>query len=100
MDLEIDWAFLPATLTAPPMNDDEFAAFCADHTELFFEVTADGVLIVMPPTSFDIGASNCRISSELGNWAEADGRGVVTASSTGFVLPNGAPVGRRSVDVL
>ena len=30
MDLVIDDVFLPATLSAPPMTDEEFAAFCAE----------------------------------------------------------------------
>ena len=32
------------------MTDDEFAAFCAEHPDLNFEMTADGELIVMAPT--------------------------------------------------
>jgi hypothetical protein len=42
MAFVLDDAFLPATLTAHPMTDDEFAAFCAEHPDLFFEMTADG----------------------------------------------------------
>ena len=32
------------------MTDEEFAQFCAEHPDLFFEMTAEGELIVMPPT--------------------------------------------------
>src|SRR5450432_2024865 len=46
----IDEAFLPATLTAHPMTDEEFAEFCGEHPDLFFEMTSEGELIVMPPT--------------------------------------------------
>ena len=95
MDLVIDDAFLPATLTAPPMTDEEFAAFCAEHPDLFFEMTAEGELIVMPPTYFSTGARNSGITAELFAWATRDRRGIATDSSTGFVLPNGA---RRSPD--
>ena len=91
----IDEAFLPATLTAPPMSDEEFAAFCAEHPDLFFEVSADGELIVRPPTFSFTGARNNQIGRQLGAWAEQDGRGIACDSSTGFVLPNGA---RRSPD--
>ncbi len=91
----IDEAFLPATLTAPPMSDEEFVAFCAEHPDLHFEMTAEGELIVMPPTHSDTGLSNSEISGELRNWAKKDRRGLVGDSSTGFVLPNGA---RRSPD--
>src|SRR5450432_1654744 len=95
MALVIDGAFLPATLTAPPMTDEEFAAFCAEHPDLFFEMTAEGDLVVMPPTRSLTGARNCQISGQLLIWALKDGRGIATDSSTGFVLANGA---RRSPD--
>ena len=91
----IDEAFLPATLTAPPMTDEEFAGFCSDHPDLQFEMTAEGELIVMAATFSLTGARNSRINRQLGNWADLDGRGVVNDSSTGYVLPNGA---RRSPD--
>jgi len=95
MAFVIDEAFLPATLTAQPMTDDEFAEFCAGHPDLFFEMTAEGELIVMPPTYSLTGARNARISGQLYVWAVQDGRGIATDSSTGFRLPNGA---RRSPD--
>jgi len=95
MALFIDDAFLPATLTAHPMTDEEFAAFCAEHPDLFFEMTAEGEIIVMPPTYSLTGARNHGVGFRLGIWAEQDGRGIVCDSSTGFVLPNGA---RRSPD--
>ena len=88
-------AFLPATLSSHPMTDEEFLAFCAEHPDLSFEMTADGELIVMPLTGLLTGARNMRISARLSIWAEQDGRGIATDSSTGFVLPNGA---RRAPD--
>jgi Uma2 family endonuclease len=95
MPFLVNDAYLPATLTAQPMTDEEFSAFCAEHPDLNFEMSADGELIVMPPTYSDTGASNSEIAGELHNWARKDRRGVVCDSSTGFVLPNGA---RRSPD--
>jgi Uma2 family endonuclease len=95
MAFVIDDAFLPATLTAHPMTDDEFAEFCAEHPDLFFEMTAEGEIIVMPPTYSLTGARNAEISVQLGTWAKQDARGIACDSSTGFVLPNGA---RRSPD--
>lgn len=91
----IDEAFLPATLTAQPMTDEEFAEFCGEHPDLFFEMTADGELIVMPPTFTLVGVRNVKILSQLHDWAHRDARGTATSSSGGFVLPNGA---RRSPD--
>jgi len=95
MAFVIDEAFLPATLSAHPMSDEEFAAFCAEHPDLFFEMTAEGEIIVMPPTHTATDARNAEIMAQLRNWARRDGRGVVTGSSGGWVLPNGA---RRSPD--
>ena len=71
--LEDTW--LPATLTAPPMTDDEFAAFCTEHSDLSFEMTASGELIVMPPTYTETGIRNIEISTQLQIWTRSDGRG-------------------------
>ncbi len=86
MKFMIDEAFLPATLTSPPMTDEQFAEFCAEHPELHFEMTATGEILIMPPTFFLTGARNNEISGQLRNWARVDGRGVATDSSTGSVL--------------
>jgi Uma2 family endonuclease len=95
MPFQIDDAYLPAILTVQPMTDEEFAALCAQHPDLNFEMTADGELIVMAPTYSDTSAGNSDIAVQLGTWAKKDGRGTCCDSSGGFVLPNGA---RRSPD--
>lgn len=95
MAFTIDEAFLPATLTAPPMTDEQFAEFCAEHPDLSFEVTAEGVMIGSPPKFSLTGTRNSKITKQLETWAEADARGVTSDSSTGCVLPSGA---RRSPD--
>jgi len=95
MELVIDDAFLPATLTAPPMTDEEFAAFCAEHPDLFFEVTAEGELIVMPPTYSDTGAQNFDVAGQLRDWAVKNRRGV----GCRFRAPEWRPaVARRFLD--
>jgi len=95
MALVIDDAYLPAVLNGHPMTDDEFAAFCAEHPDLEFEMTAQGEIIAMAPTHSFIGASNFEVAGELRAWARKDRSGIGFDSSTGFVLPNGA---RRSPD--
>ena len=95
MDLVIDQAFLPAILTAAPMTDDEFLAFCNDHPDLSFETTPDGELLVMPQTFTLTGARNSEITFQVQRWTRQDRRGVACDSSTGFVTPDGA---RRSPD--
>jgi len=71
-------------------------AFCQEHPDLNFEMTAEGELIVMAPTNPLTGSLNLRIGRYLDTWTEIDGRGIGYDSSTGFVLPNGA---RRSPDL-
>jgi Uma2 family endonuclease len=95
MAFVIDPAYLPATLTAPPMTDEEFAELCAEHPELDFEMSADGDLLVMAPVFTMTGVRNAELSAQLGNWADEGRRGLACGSSAGFVLPNGA---RRSAD--
>jgi len=95
MPLVIDEVWLPATITAPPMTDEQFADFCAENPDYFIEMTADGEILIMPPTHSLTGARNQKIGNQLETWAETDGRGTATDSSGGFVLPSGA---RRSPD--
>jgi len=42
MPFLIEDSFLPATLTAPPMTDQQFEDFWAEHPDLVFETTAAG----------------------------------------------------------
>ena len=49
----------------------------------------------MRPTCTLAGIRNSRITRQLDLWAERNGTGFATGSSTGFLLPNGA---RRSPD--
>jgi Uma2 family endonuclease len=69
----------------------QFEALAAANRDLKLERTADGELIVNPPTGGESGKRNFKISTQLGNWVEANlelGEGF--DSSTGFRLPNGA----------
>lgn len=72
------------------MTNDEFFALCQQNRDLRLERTAQGDIIVMPPTGFDTGIRNTSITGQLYNWAKKDGTGVACDSSTGFKLPNGA----------
>jgi Uma2 family endonuclease len=77
------------------MSDETFADFCAEHPDLFFETTAEGELLVMPPAASTMGTRTLEVAAQLGMWSRQDGRGIANDSSTGYVLPNGA---RRSPD--
>ncbi len=77
------------------MNDKEFEEFCRLNRDLRIEMTAEGDLIIMPPTGGRTGNRNSAINSQLYVWNEQGKTGVVFDSSTLFVLPNGA---KRSPD--
>ncbi len=72
------------------MTDEQFFLLCQLNRELRIERTAQGDLIVMPPTGWKTGSRNAEITMQFRAWAKQDGRGIATDSSTGFKLPNGA----------
>lgn len=71
-------------------TDDEFFELCEINRDLRLERTAEGDIIVMPPTGFETGDRNAEITTQARTWSKKDGRGVLVDSSTGFKLPNGA----------
>lgn len=72
------------------MTDDQFFQLCQNNQELRFERTANGDLIIMPPTGGETGNRNARITQQVMNWTDIDGTGIAFDSSTCFKLPNGA----------
>jgi Uma2 family endonuclease len=78
-----------------PLTDAQFYQICADNKDLRLELTAQGELIIIPPTGSLTGWRNARINYYLTARAEQDGTGLTFDSSTGFTLPNGA---KRSPD--
>ncbi|MDF5734127.1 MULTISPECIES: Uma2 family endonuclease [unclassified Nostoc] len=72
------------------LTDEQFFQLCQNNRDLRLERTAEGELIIMPPTGWESGNRNSRLTQRLGNWADADGTGLAFDSSTGFKLPNGA----------
>lgn len=78
------------------MSDDQFFELCRVNRDMRIEQTAEGDLLLMPPTGGRTGRRNSLLLTAFVNWEEKDGTGVVFDSSTGFILPNGA---KRSPDV-
>ena len=72
------------------LTDDQFFQLCQHNRDLRLERTAEGELIIMPPTGWESGNRNAKLTTRLENWAETDGTGLTFDSSTGFKLPNGA----------
>jgi Uma2 family endonuclease len=81
---------LPTTLKLY-VTQEQFEALAASNRQLRLERTAQGELIVNPPTGWETGKRNWSISGELYLWWRNTGEpGQAFDSSTGFILPNGA----------
>lgn len=72
------------------LTDEQFFQLCQNNRDLRLERTAEGELIVMPPTGWGSGNRNAKLTARVEHWADADGTGLAFDSSTGFKLPNGA----------
>lgn len=78
------------------LSPEEFYEFCRANSEWRIEQTAEGDLVIMPPTGGKTGIRNFKLIAQFGRWVEADQTGKGFDSSTIFVLPNGA---QRSPDL-
>jgi len=82
--------YLPKTIRLY-VTQKQFTALAATNRDLRLERTAQGELIVNPPTGWETGERNSSISGELYIWWRNAGEpGKIFESSTGFILPNGA----------
>lgn len=72
------------------MTDDQFFEFCQINRDWRIERTAQGDLVIMPPTRAETDERNFNLIVQLGNWVQRDDTGVGFGSSGGFTLPNGA----------
>ncbi|HEY9706842.1 MAG TPA: Uma2 family endonuclease [Oculatellaceae cyanobacterium] len=87
------------TLNIPPtvaLTDEQFFQLCMANEEWRMELTAEGELIIMPPTGGESGIRNSDLNADLVIWNRQTRLGFVFDSSTIFQLPNGA---KRSPDV-
>lgn len=72
------------------LTDDQFYDLCRANAELRFERTAEGDILIMPPTGTKTGKRNFTLNTLFGIRVMQDGTGVGFDSSTAFKLPNGA----------
>lgn len=72
------------------LTDEQLYEFSQLNRDLRIERTAEGGLLIMPPTGGETGDRNAEITMQLRLWAKRDGTGGTFDSSTGFRLPNGA----------
>ncbi len=78
------------------ISDKQFEKICRKNRDFKIEQTAEGELILMPPTLPDSGWSNTKLTKRTEIWSDFHKSGIVFDSSTYFTMPNGA---RRSPDV-
>ena len=78
------------TIVLPQLSDEQLFQLCQMNPDLRIERTAEGEIIIMPPTGGETGHRSAAVITQLTLWAWEDGTGVTFDSSTGFDLPNGA----------
>jgi Uma2 family endonuclease len=91
---------MPITATsliihALKLSDAQFEQIVRANPEWNFEQTAQGELVVVPPTGGTSGRKNSKLTAQLDNWSSSNGLGEAFDSNTLFVLPTGA---KRSPD--
>jgi Uma2 family endonuclease len=83
----------PVVLKLTPainLTDDQLFELCQLNRDWRIEYTAQGELIVMPPTGGETSNRNAEVTFQVQSWARHDQTGVAFDSSGGFKLPNGA----------
>ena len=73
-----------------PLTQDEYYEFCASNPDLRAELTAEGEIVIMPPTGGETSLRNNELARQLGNWARRDGRGRAFDSNIEYMLPDGS----------
>lgn len=77
-------------LPALELTNEQFYELCQANRDLRLERTANGELIIMPPTGGETGNRNIKIAFQLEAWSSQNNLGIAFDSSTAFKLPNGA----------
>jgi Uma2 family endonuclease len=74
---------------------EQFERVCEANPDRSFELTAQGVLVVMPPVGVESGNYESELLGDLVVWNRQTKSGKTFSSSTVFTLPNGS---KRSPD--
>lgn len=86
---EFGWPF-KLKVQRTKLTEEQFIVLCQENPELRLELSAQGELIIMPPTGSAGGWRSGEVFGSLRTWAKKDQTGLSFDSSTGFTLPNGA----------
>jgi Uma2 family endonuclease len=74
---------------------EQFERVCEANPDRSFELTAQGILVIMPPVGVESGNYESELGIDLGIWNRQTRLGKTFSSSTVFTLPNGS---KRSPD--
>jgi len=85
---------LPASFSAPGLSEEQFLALYEKYPDFFLEYTADGMVLIMPPTDPESAERVMEVGYQLKHWSRAQGGHAIGADGM-FYLPNGA---RRGPD--
>ncbi len=72
------------------LTDEQFFQLCLNNSDVRFERTALGRLIIMPPRDSTTSERNSELTYQIRNWNRKYKLGKSFDSSGGFKLPNGA----------
>jgi Uma2 family endonuclease len=72
------------------LDDEAYWELCAANPDIRFERTAQGEIVIVPPVGGEGNYRNVKVSTQLDNWADKDGRGKAFGPSVEFILPRGA----------
>lgn len=86
---EFGWPF-KLKVQRTQLTEEQFIVLCQENPELRLELSAEGELVIMPPTGSEGGWRSGEVFLSLGIWTKQDHTGLAFDSSTGFTLPNGA----------
>ncbi len=72
------------------LTDEQFFQLCLNNSDVRFERTASGRLIIMPPRDSTTSERNSELTYQITAWNRKNKLGKTFDSSSGFKLPNGA----------
>ena len=81
---------LVLNLGALELTDEQLLAISTANGDLQIELTADGELVIMPPTGEPSGWKENELAFQVTLWTRQAGTGLVFGAAAGFRLPNGA----------
>jgi Uma2 family endonuclease len=82
-------------LSTVKFTAEQFDRVCEANPDRSFELTAQGVLVIMPPVGVESGNYESELGIDLGIWNRKTRLGKTFSSSTVFTLPDGS---KRSPD--